>query len=519
MSPIGSSQSRWWALGAVNLAVIAVGLDGTVLSVALPTLAHSLHASESDLQWFSSGYLLVLAAAMLPAGLLGDRFGRKRVMLPALALFAAGSAACAYSPSPGAFIAARAVLAVAGAGVIVMALSALTVLFGEEERAKAVGVWAAANFLALPIGPILGGWLLSHYWWGWVFVLNIPVALLGFAAVALLVPDTRAEEKPGLDLAGVALSVAGLVALTYGLIDAGEHGWTAAVALAPMLAGLAILAAFGIWERHLAHMPGGQPLLDPELLRSRSYRWGVILQAVAVLGMVGVLFTMPQFFQAVLGTDAMGSGLRLLPLIGGLILGAVPADQISRRVGAKTVSTVGFLLLMGGLLLGSRMTVSSGEAFVAVWMALVGVGMGLSMATAASAALAELPQERGGIGSAVMQALNKTGAPLGAAILGSALTSAYLARLHLSGLPSALAGTVQHSVFGGVAVAAQLHSQPLLGNVRDAFTHGVDQALLISAGIALAGALLSLLFLPNTRTVAEDERAPTAKDRLLVESH
>jgi DHA2 family multidrug resistance protein-like MFS transporter len=518
MSSIGSSQSRWWALAAVNLAVIAVGLDGTVLSVALPTLAHALHASESDLQWFSSGYLLVLAAAMLPVGLLGDRFGRKRVMLPSLALFAVGSAACAYSTSPGAFIAARALLALAGAGVIVMALSALTVLFSEEERPKAVGVWAAANFLALPIGPILGGWLLSHYWWGWVFILNIPVALLGLAAVALLVPDTRAEEKPGLDLGGVALSVAGLVALTYGLIDAGKH-WTSAGALVPMLAGLAILAAFGLWEHRLAHSPGGRPLLDPELIRSRSYRWGVILQAVAVLGMVGVLFTMPQFFQAVLGTDAMGSGLRLLPLIVGLILGAVPADQISRRVGAKTVTTAGFLLLMAGLLLGSRMSVNSTDTFIAVWMALVGVGMGLSMATAASAALAELPQERGGIGSAVMQALNKTGAPLGAAILGSALTAAYLARLHLGGLPAALAGTVRHSVFGGTAVAAQLHSQPLLANVRDAFTHGIDEALLISAGIALAGALLSLLFLPNTRAAAKAERASSAKEQLVVEPH
>jgi MFS transporter, DHA2 family, multidrug resistance protein len=519
MWSIGSSQSRWWALAAVNLAVIAVGLDGTVLSVALPTLAHALHASESDLQWFSSGYLLVLAAAMLPVGLLGDRFGRKRVMLPALALFAAGSAACAFSPSPGAFIAARAVLALAGAGVIVMALSALTVLFSEEERAKAVGVWAAANFLALPIGPILGGWLLSHYWWGWVFVLNIPVALLGFAAVALLVPDTRAEQKPGLDLGGVALSVAGLVALTYGLIDAGEHGWGSGTALAPTLAGLAILAGFGIWERRLAHTRGGQPLLDPELLRSRSYRWGVILQAVAVLGMVGVLFTMPQFFQAVLGTDAMGSGLRLLPLIGGLVLGAVPADQVSRRVGAKTVATTGFLLLAAGLLLGSRTSVHSGDASIAMWMALVGVGMGLALATAASAALAELPQERGGIGSAVMQALNKTGAPLGAAVLGSALTSAYLARLHLGGLPDALAGTVRHSVFGGTAVAAQLHSQPLLANVRDAFTHGIDEALLISAGTALAGALLALLFLPNTRAAAEDEHTSEAKERLVVEPH
>jgi MFS family permease len=195
MSNLGNR--RWWALGALTLAVLAVGLDGTVLSVALPTLATALHASESDLQWFTSGYLLVLAAAMLPAGLLGDRYGRKKVLLVALALFGAGSAACAYAPSAGAFIAARAVLGLAGAGIIVMALSALTVLFTEEERPRAVGIWSAANFLALPLGPILGGWLLTHYWWGWVFLLNVPVALLGMVAAFTLLPDSRAPQRPG----------------------------------------------------------------------------------------------------------------------------------------------------------------------------------------------------------------------------------------------------------------------------------------------------------------------------------
>jgi len=187
---------RWWALGAVTLAVLAVGLDGTVLSVALPTLAVKLHASESDLEWFSSIYLLVLAASMLPAGLLGDRYGRKKVMLIALALFGIGSTACAASTSSADFIAARVLMGCAGAGVIVMALSALTVLFDEQERPKAVGVWSAANFLSFPIGPILGGWLLSHVWWGWVFLMNVPVVLVGLTATALLIPESRASHRP-----------------------------------------------------------------------------------------------------------------------------------------------------------------------------------------------------------------------------------------------------------------------------------------------------------------------------------
>src|SRR2546430_7120816 len=190
---------RWFALAAVQLAVLAVGVDITVLSVALPTLATAVHASESDLQWFSSGYTLVLAAAMLPAGLLGDRYGRKRLMLGALGLFAVGSAACALAPSAGAFLVARLVLGLAGAGVIVMAVSALTVLFSREERPRAVAIWAAANLLAMPVGPILGGWLLTRYWWGWVFLINVPVALVGLLVSLALVPESRSSRRPGLD--------------------------------------------------------------------------------------------------------------------------------------------------------------------------------------------------------------------------------------------------------------------------------------------------------------------------------
>ena len=490
--------SRWWALGAVNLAVLAVGLDGTVLSVALPTLARALRASESELQWFSSSYLLVLAAAVLPAGLLGDRYGRKRVMIASLALFAVGSAACAAAPSSGWFIAARVLLGLAGAGIIVMSLTALTVLFDEQERPKAVGIWAAVNFLAVPIGPILGGWLLTHYWWGWVFLMNVPVVLVGLIAVLALVPESRPPRRPRLDTVGVAGSVSGLVALTYGLIEAGQHGWGQAGALLPIACGMVILTGFFEWERRLSGRPGGEPLIDLALFRSRSYTWGVILVAIAVFAMIGVLFTMPQYFQGVLGTDAMGSGLRLLPLIAGLVIGALPADQIARVAGAKVTVALGFAILAAGLMLGAATTAGSSEAFVALWMALVGVGMGLAMATATSAALSELSEEQSAVGSAVLQAFNKTGGPLGTAILGSVLSSAYLARLDLSGLPVAVATATRQSIFAGVAAARLIHSTALLHSVRAAFVHGMDLALLVSGGIAAAGVLLAAVFLPRT---------------------
>ena len=234
-----------------------VGIDGTVLSVALPTLAMALHASESDLQWFSSGYFLVLAAAMLPAGLLGDRYGRKKVLLTSLALFGIGSVACAYSTSVTEFLAARVLVGLGGAGIILMAFSVLTVLFSKAERPKAVGVMSAVTFVAFPIGPILGGWLLTSYWWGWVFLINVPVVVVGLAAVIALVPESRASHRPGLDLVGVAASGAGLVALTYGLTQAGQDGWGDAGAKASMVAGVALpLAAPRRTPCHGARCPG-----------------------------------------------------------------------------------------------------------------------------------------------------------------------------------------------------------------------------------------------------------------------
>jgi DHA2 family multidrug resistance protein-like MFS transporter len=506
---------RWWALGAVMLAVLTVGMDITVLSVALPTLSGALKASESELQWFSSSYTLVLAAMMLPAGLLGDRYGRKKVMLVSLALFAAGSLACAYSHSAAQFIGARILLGVAGAGLVVMAISALTVLFSPEERPRAVGIWAAANMIAFPIGPILGGWLLSHYWWGWVFLINVPAAALGFVAVAVLVPESAAAARPGIDTVGVISSSAGLVGVTFGFIEAGQHGWGSAGALAPLAAGLAVLAGFFYWERFLERRPGGQPLVDLGLFRSPSFTWGVILFTVLTLALVGLLFTMPQYFQGVLGTNPEGSGIRLLPAVGGLLAGLLPAAPSAKAIGAKLTVAAGFLVLGIGLGIGATTTLSSGGGFAAVWMAIAGAGTGLTMATAASAALAELSEERAGVGSGVLQALKNTGAPLGAAILGSALTSAYVSRLDLAGLPAAAAQAVRQSIFAGVAVARALHSPALLSSTRAAFVHGVDVALVVSAGFALVGVVLSLVFLPgHAQPPAPAEEARPGGERI-----
>jgi Na+/melibiose symporter-like transporter len=346
--------------------------------------------------------------------------------------------------------------------------------------------------------------------------MNIPVVLVGLVAVSLLIPESRASRRPALDPVGVVFSVVGLVGVTYGLIEAGQHGWGNAAALGSISAGLVVLAAFVGWERRLSAQPGGQPLVDPALFHSRAYTWGVILTGVAVIAIVGVLFTMPQYFQGVVGTDPMGSGVRLLPLIAGLVAGAIPADRVARRIGTKLTVAAGFTGLGAGLALGSTTRLGSGGAFVAAWMALVGAGMGLALATASSVALSELSEERGGIGSAVLQAVNKTGGPLGTAVLGSILSSGYLARLQLDGLPAAAAHAAQQSIFGAVAVAAGLHSHQLLHSARAAFVHGMGQSLVVSAGIAAAGAVLAVIFLPGTAAQTRAERATAAGSDVVI---
>jgi EmrB/QacA subfamily drug resistance transporter len=508
MSPAGTR--RWWALGAITLAVLAVTLDVTVLTVALPTLAGVLKASESQLQWFVTAYTLALVAGMLPAGLLGDRYGRKAVMIAALVLFAVGSAGCAYAPNAAVFIVARVVLGLAGAAMIVLALSIVTVLFNEAERPRAVGIWGAANFVGLPLGPIIGGWMLSHVWWGWIFLMNAPVALLGLVAVVVLVPESRSARRPRIDFGGVLLSAAGLVALMYGVVEAGSNGWGSASAIAPAAVGLGLLAAFGLWERRLTGRPGGQPLVDLSLFRSRSFTWGVILTAFGIFGLFGVLFALPQYFQAIMGLNPQGSGFRLLPVVVGLLVGAVTADRVAARLGAKLTVAAGFAVVAAGLAVGTTMSAASGDGFIAGWTFVAGAGAGLGFATAASAALVELSADRSGVGSALLQAVIKLGPAFGASILGSVLTSTYQSRVQLAGLPAQAAASVRASVFGGLAVAKHLNSLALLVSVRDAFVAGLDDAVRAAAGVAVAGLILALVFLPGRTRAVETAESPLA---------
>jgi MFS transporter, DHA2 family, multidrug resistance protein len=509
------SSRKWWALVAIAASVLVVGLDLTVLNLALPTIATDLHASSSDLQWVSDAYSLVLAAAMLPAGLLGDRLGRKKVLLVALVLFGASSAACAYAGSIGELIAARAVLGVGASAIFPLSLSVIPVLFGPEERQKAIALMASATFISFPIGPIVGGYLLDHFWWGSVFLINVPVVALAVVAVVVLLPESRSQQRPSVDVVGVALSSAGLTGLTYGFIKADESGWSDATALATIIAGLAVLVVFVAWERWLTGREQAgtgrvRPLIELRLFRSRGFTWGTLLSTLVSFAMFGIFFAMPQYFQEVLGANAMGSGLRLLPLIGGLVVGMISSTRLATPrksaasdlpraplAGVKSLVAAGFTIMTAALVVGAMTKATSGTGFAAGWLAVFGLGLGLAMPQTMNVALSALSAERSGSGSAVISAMRQVGATIGVAVLGTVLGSVYRAHLNVAGLPAAAAAAAKSSVVGGVGVAHALGSAAFLEEVRTAFVHGVDTMMWVCGGIALGCAILALIFLPR----------------------
>jgi DHA2 family multidrug resistance protein-like MFS transporter len=488
-------RNRWFALAALALSTLAVGLDTTVLSVALPTLARDLHASTGNLQWFTTSYLLVLAAALLPAGMLGDRAGRRRMLIGALAVFGAASIACAYAQSSGQLIAARTFLGLGAAVIMPMSGAVLTVLFEPRERARAMGVWVTASALGIPLGPLLGGWLLDNFWWGSVFLINVPVVVAGMIALTAWLPESHGERGGRLDVGGIVTSAAGLVALTYGIIEAGDRGWGDARSLATIVAGGLLLAGFVWWQGR-----SRTPLIDLALFRNRSFTSGAVLATIASFAMLGLLFSLPQFFSAIGGHDAFGSGLRLLPVIGGLVVGARLGERTARAIGARLVIIIGLALIAVASFAGAFTTVSTGYGYLAVWISATGLGLGLTMPTSLNVAMSALTARRGGVGNAVLQALRQVGGAVGVAVLGTVLNSGY--RHHLpAGAPPAAREGVQAGV--------SLGDPGLLAGVREAFVHGMDLSLAVGGAAALAGVVLAVLFLPaRTAEPALEEPSP-----------
>ncbi|MDX3068661.1 MFS transporter, partial [Streptomyces sp. ND04-05B] len=336
--PSRPDPRRWWALGALVASMLVLGFDMTILNVALPTMAGELGATTGEQQWMADAYIVVFAALMLPAGLLGDRFGRRRMLITGLGVFLAGSVVGALAQDVNAVVAARAVMGIGAALVTPLALSVLPSLFAPDERTKAVGIVSAGSTLGLPLGPIIGGWLLDHYWWGSVFLINIPMAAIGVAACVLLLPETRDPASPRVDPLSTALTAAGLGSLVYAIIEAPTRGWTD-----PLVLGMFAVAAVLITALVLRERRAVRPMLDMGLLAHRGFLFNALAATLVMFVLSGLMFVLPPYLQAVLGNDALGTGVRLLPLMGGLLVGARLAQPVVVRFGSRSVVGAGLV--------------------------------------------------------------------------------------------------------------------------------------------------------------------------------
>jgi EmrB/QacA subfamily drug resistance transporter len=486
---------RWWALGALALSVLTIGFDTTILNVALPTLGSAVHATNSQLQWIVDAYVLVFAGLLLPAGALGDRYGRKRLLLIGLALFGGASVIGALVQSPGQLIAVRAALGIGAAILTPITLAVLPVLFDEKERGKAVALVTMGIGLGIPLGPLVGGYLLKHFWWGSIFLVNIPAAVIALLAVALLVPESRDPSGARVDLLGGVLSTVGLVAFVYGIIEAPDQGWDDPLVLGSLAVGVGLIGAFVAWQRRAAN-----PMIDLRLFGNPRFLWGSLAATVASFALFGILFALPQYLQLVRGNDALGAGVRLLPLIGGLFLAAPLVPRLVSAVGSKIPVALGMVVIAVGLAWGSLTTIDTGYGQVAAWLATTGVGTGLALVPAMDAVLGALPPERAGSGSALTMTMRQVGGALGVAILGSVLAGAYAAQA-----PAAAGDSLPVAA----VVAAKTGDLGILVAGQHAYLHAMDRVLLVCAVVALVGAVLTAVFLParEVRPRGEEESA------------
>ncbi|MFF0010327.1 DHA2 family efflux MFS transporter permease subunit [Streptomyces sp. NPDC005374] len=503
METITPDPRRWWALAALVASMLTLGFDLTILNVALPTMAADLDAGTGAQQWMADAYVVVFAALMLPAGLLGDRFGRRRMLITGLGIFLAGSLVGALAGDVNAVIAARAVMGVGGALVTPLALSVLPTLFAPDERTKAVGIVSAASALGLPLGPIIGGWLLNHFWWGSVFLVNVPMAAIGIAACVFLLPETRDPSSPRVDALSTAFAVTGLGALVYAIIEAPARGWGDPLVLGMLTAAVLLIAGLVLRERRVE-----RPMLDMALLTHRGFLFNTIAATLVNFVLSGLLFVLPPFLQTVLGHDALGTGVRLLPMMGGLLIASRLAPRLVARFGARAAVSAGLVVLAFAGILGSRTTIDSGYGFVALWLALTGFGFGLSLIPAMNGGLSALPRDRAGSGSGLLMTMRQVGGAIGIALLGSMLAGTFRDHLDVTGLPARAADTAGESVVAAHLVAERTGSADLLASANSAYVHGMGLVLLVCGIAALVAALLAAAFLPGTPRPAETPTAP-----------
>ena len=511
-----SKQHRTAILLTLCLAVFTINLDTTIVNVALPTLVRDLSASTRQLQWIVDAYNLVFAAFVLAAGSISDRVGRKGALISGLAIFAIGSLIGSRCTTPGQLIAVRGLIGLGAAIIFPTTLSIISNVFtGRAERAKAIGLWGAMTGLGVAAGPICGGWLLEHFWWGSVFVALVPVAAIVAALVAWRVPTSRDPQAPRLDLAGLVLSTAAIGTLVFTIIEAPEFGWTASRSLAGFAAAAVLFALFVGWERHVE-----QPMLDVHLFRNLRFTAASGSVTVAFFALFGFVFMVTQYFQFLKAYSPFATGIRLLPVAISVAIGSIVGTKLALRVGNKAIISIGLGSISIAFVWVSTASVATPYLEIAGQMILLGTGLGLTSAPATEAIMGVVPKEKAGIGSAMNDATREFGGTLGVAVIGSVFASLYASRLHLPArLPTEAANAARESV-GGAFIAAQRVADAGLGPIAaqlktaaaTAFFDGFSAGCLVAAGVAALGAVVAAVFLPAQPIAAADDALASVTD-------
>jgi len=500
---------RWIVLSVLCVSLLVISLDTTVLNVAMPTIVRRLRATSSQLQWTVDAYAVVFAGLLLVLGSLGDRVGRKWIFLAGLTVFAGGSAGSAFSGTPDRLVIARACMGVGAAAIMPSTLSILSNVFtADRDRARAIGIWSGTTGLGVAAGPIVGGWLLAHFWWGSVFLVNVPIALAGVIAAAFLVPNSRnmAAKRP--DPVGALLSVAGMGILLWGIIEAPNRTWTSPLVLGAFAMAVVVLSAFVLWELRSDH-----PMLPLDFFRSPRFSAAIGAMGLVLFGLLGMFFLLTQWLQFSLGYSPLQTGVRVGPIAVVLLVAAPLSSVLARIVGTKPVVFSGMALIAVGLGLLSRTTVHGTYFDALPLFALIGLGTGLALAPSIESVLGSVPREEAGVGSATSDTALQLGGALGVAVLGTALNLRYQGRMTPLLAHQPVPGDIRHLILGslGGALAVAQHvggslGTELAGVARQSFVSGMDLGLVVGSVMVGLASLVVLAVLPNRASDYRSER-------------
>jgi EmrB/QacA subfamily drug resistance transporter len=513
MDPQTIQRRRWIILSVLIISLVAIVLDNTVLNIALKTISEprgGLGASQSQLEWAINSYTLVFAGLLFTFGVIGDRIGRKRMLMIGMTMFGLASLLSSYAQTPTQLIWARAAMGLGGAAVMPQTLSIITTVFDPKERPRAIGMWAGAVGLAIAIGPIMGGLLLDHFWWGSVFLINVPLTAAGVVAIAFLVPESKSRQPGRIDYLGVLMSITGLVLVVFGIIQGGDTGsWLRGDVLGPVFGGLAVLAAFGWYESRIEH-----PSLDVRLFRDPRLSSAAGAIALVFFALAGAFFFTSFYLQNVRDYSPLHAGLLTIPLAAGQLLLAPRSAILVRRYGAKIVCAAG-LLLVAVAMAGYHLLGTSTPIWVLeVTFFVQGAGMGTVMPPATESVMSVVPRDRGGAGSAITNISRQVAVALGVAVLGSILAQAYRAQLapHLSVLPPAARNSATASIAATQAAAQHLGpaGRSLLAAADQSFVHAMHLTSVISFSIAVLGAVVLAIWMPGRRPAITSNAATSS---------